>query len=134
MRLRYFLAAMLFSACGTSSPTAVENAQRFDMPDGFRDTYWAMEDCTHTDGDPDRVHWFRVLNSTQTADSITRVRDTFFVAEWRAPHDVYIGYSEANGQAFYSIKNVIEGSLRDIMQTDDLPQWVQDQCGWPSVP
>lgn len=124
---------LVLTACG-SSPTALDDAEPMEAFTWFDDVYWEMEDCTRVDGDPYRVRWFGVRNYVQVGDSLEVLRDPAFLVEWRRPHNVTIGTMLVDGATLVPVTNVYEGALRDILQTNDVPQWARDECGIYPVP
>ena len=126
------LFVLVLAACG-SSPTE-PGAEPMTAFTWFDDAYWEMEDCTNVDGDPYRVRWFGVRNYVQVGDSLEVLRDPAFRIEWRRPHDVTLGTSLVDGAVTVLGIDVYEGALRDILQTNDVPQWARDECAIYPIP
>lgn len=124
---------LALAACG-ESPTALGDAEPMEPFAWFADRYREMEDCSNVDGDPLRVRWFSVLNSaTDATGAPTYERPSRFTAEWKRPHDVYIGTNEHDGETLVQWWLVDEGAIKDILQTNDVPQWARDTCNLPPV-
>ncbi len=122
------------AACG-DSPTAVDDAELIEAFPWFAGAYVDMEECSSVDGDPNRVRWFGVLNYVQVSDdSLEVIRTPPFTVEWRRPHDVYVGVTRVEGGStdpgsYVTVLDAMEGALRDILQTNTVPQSTIDACG-----
>ena len=118
------------AACG-GSPTALDDAEPMEPFPWFAGAYADMEECSGVDGDFARVVWYGVLNAVQVGDSLPYARNPQFRVEWGYPHRVYVGYTTIDGVQSTLPIDVLEGSLRDLLQTNELPHAVRDDCGVP---
>lgn len=114
--LRFLPVVLLLGCLDTFAPAGAT----WFAPPAYYKTWWAaVEDCSGTAGDFDRVHWYQVAGSTYTCPAYEGRCEGW----WRPPHAIYMA------QEVLTDRRVAEHEmLHDLLQRGDHPPAFQ-ACG-----